>query len=97
MGDRGFESVSLHRRVYCEPDLRRPRQRNLRPRNAPRRRDRRHPIDNFAIRLGGVRKEAPDPIVGLGPDSTKRSPLPGGDIRGSRMTANGPSTSSVAV
>ena len=38
-------------------------------RNAPRRRDRRHAIDDLAVRLGGVREEARDRLVGLGPDA----------------------------
>src|SRR3984893_97213 len=38
-------------------------------RNAPRRRDRRHAIDDLAVRVGGVREEARDRLVGLGPDA----------------------------
>ena len=38
-------------------------------RGMPRRRDRRHAIDDLAVRLGGVREEARDRLVGLGPDA----------------------------
>src|SRR3984893_11666141 len=52
-----------------------PRQRHLRPRNTPCRRDRRHAINDLSVRLGGVREKPRDRLVGFGAD-TRVVPVP---------------------
>ena len=53
-----------------------PRQRHLRPRNAPCRGNLGHAIDNLAVCLGGFCEEPLVSVVGLGPDA-RVVPIPG--------------------